>query len=122
MLYKDITEKIIKAAMDVHNTLGFGFLEKVYENSLLMELKGLHLTVQGQHPVKVMYKGTVVGDYITDIIVEDKVVVEIKSIDMLNIIHEVQLVNYLKATNKKVGILLNFGRKGLEFKRKVLSL
>lgn len=122
MLYKDLTEKIIKAAMNVHNTLGFGFMEKVYENSLMMEL-GLHgLQAIQQHPIKVFYKGSPVGDYIADIVVEDKVILELKSIEDFNKIHEVQLVNYLKATNIEVGVLLNFGKEKLEFKRKVLNL
>ncbi len=122
MLYKDITEKIIKAAMNVHNTLGFGFMEKVYENSLMIELEPSELEVVQQYPIKVSYKGKVVGDYIVDIIVENKIILELKSVDNLNKIYEVQLVNYLKATNTEVGILLNFGKEKLEFRRKVLHL
>ena len=121
-LITDITEKIIKAAMNVHNTLGFGFMEKVYENALILELDEIGLNVQKQQPAQVTYKGTVVGDFISDIVVEDKIILELKSIDHLSKIHEVQLVNYLKATDKEVGILLNFGKQKLEFKRKVLNL
>ena len=126
MLYGDLTEKIIRAAMNVYNALGFGFMEKVYENSLMIELELSGLKAVQQHPIKVFYKGTIVGDYIADILVEDKIILELKSIENLNKIHEVQLVNYLKAINKainkEVGILLNFGKEKLEFKRKVLNL
>lgn len=122
MLYEDLTEKIIKAAMNVHNALGFGFMEKVYENSLMIELELCGLKAIQQHAIKVFYKGKVVGDYIADIIVEDKIIIELKSIENLNKIHEVQLVNYLKAVNMEVGMLLNFGKEKLEFKRKVLNL
>ncbi|MDO8141320.1 MAG: GxxExxY protein [Candidatus Brocadiales bacterium] len=122
MLYKDLTEKIIRAAMNTYNTLGFGFMEKVYENSLMIELELSRLKAIQQHPIKVFYKGIIVGDYIADIIVEDKIILELKSIENINKIHEVQLVNYLKAINKDVGILLNFGKEKLEFKRKVLNL
>jgi GxxExxY protein len=122
VLYKDITEKIIKAAMNIHNTLGFGFIEKVYENSLMIELEPSGLKVNQQYPIKVFYKGKVVGDYIADILVEDRIILELKSVENLNKVHEVQLVNYLKAVNMEVGILLNFGKEKLEFKRKVLNL
>ncbi len=122
MLYKDLTEKIIKAAMNVHNALGFGFMEKVYENSLMTELKLSGLKAIQQSPVEVFYKGDLVGDYITDIIVQDKVILELKSVENLNKVHEVQLVNYLKAVNMEIGMLLNFGKEKLEFKRKVLKL
>ncbi len=122
MLYKDLTEKIIKAAMNVHNTLGFGFMEKVYENSLMAELELSGLKAIQQSPIEVFYKGNLVGDYIADIIVEDKVILELKSVENFNKVHEVQLVNYLKAVNMEIGMLLNFGKEKLEFKRKVLNL
>ncbi len=122
MLYQDLTEKIIGAAMNVYNTLGYGFLEKVYENSLMIELGLSELKAVQQYPIEVYYRGQLVGDYIADIIVEDKIIIELKSIENLSRIHEVQLVNYLKAINKEVGILLNFGKEKLEFKRKVLNL
>ena len=122
MLYEDLTEKIIKAAMTVHNILGFVCMEKVYENSLMIELELSDLKAIQQQPMKVFYKEKLVGDYIADVIVEDKIIVELKSIENLNKIHEVQLVNYLKAVNMEVGLLLNFGKEKLEFKRKVLNL
>ena len=122
MLYEDLTEKIIKAAMTVHNILGFVCMEKVYENSLMIELELSDLKAIQQQPMKVFYKEKLVGDYIADVIVEDRIIVELKSIEYLNKIHEVQLVNYLKAVNMEVGLLLNFGKEKLEFKRKVLNL
>lgn len=122
MLYKDLTEKIIRASMNVHNILGFGFMEKVYENSLMFELELSGLKAVQQHSIIIHYKGKIVGDYIADIVAEDKVILELKSIERLDKIHEVQLVNYLKAVNMEVGLLINFGKEELEFKRKVLNL
>ncbi len=91
------------------NTLGSGFLEKVYENALKLEIEKEGLKVLQQPPVKVLYDGQTVGEYFADLIVGDKVIVELKAIDSLNKIHEVQLVNYLKATGFRVGLLINFG-------------
>jgi GxxExxY protein len=122
MLYEDLTGKIIKAAMKVHNTLGFGFMEKVYENALMIELELHGLKAIQQHPIIVFYQGKLVGEYIADIMVEDKIILELKSIENINKVHEAQVVNYLKAVNKEVGLLLNFGKEKLEFKRKVLNL
>jgi len=119
--YSDITEKIIKASYEVHNNLDYGFLEKVYENSLAIELRNDGLNVEQQKPIKVLYKGELVGDYVADLMVEDKVIVEIKSVSKLEQVHEVQLVNYLKATGKEVGLLINFG-KSVEVKRKIFDL
>jgi len=119
--YSDITEKIIKASYEVHNNLDYGFLEKVYENSLAIELRNVGLNVKQQEPIKVLYKGELVGDYVADLMVEDEVIVEIKSVSKLEQVHEVQLVNYLKATGKEVGLLINFG-KSVEVKRKIFDL
>ena len=118
--HSDITEKIIKAAFEVFNTLGYGFLEKVYENALYIELVNAGLKVKRQHAINVLYKGEPVGDYIADLIVEDKVIIEIKAISQLNTIHEVQLVNYLKATGIEVGLLINFGPK-IKVTRKIFD-
>jgi len=107
--HTDVTERIIGAAYEVHNVLGFGFLEKVYENALAIELREQGLSVQQQEPVQVFYKGHLVGDYVADLIVEDKVIVELKAVKLLDKAHEVQLVNYLKAGGIEVGLLLNFG-------------
>ena len=119
-LHKDITSKIIEAFYTVYNSLGFGFLEKVYENALTIELKNSNYKVENQKPVNVYYNKLLVGEYYADLIVEDKVIVELKAIDTLVEIHENQLINYLKATDKEVGLLLNFGKKP-EIKRKVFS-
>ena len=118
--YSNITEKIIGSAYKVYNTLGTGFLEKVYENDLIVELKKQELEIRQQEPIKVFYEKEVVGDYIADIVVDGKVIVEIKAVGDLNEIHEVQLVNYLKATRIEIGLLINFGKK-IEIKRKIFD-
>jgi len=118
--HKEITDKIIKAFYDVYNELGYGFLEKVYENALYLELIEMGLTVQKQFPVKVYYKGKKVGDYIADLIVENKIIVELKAAESLCEEHEFQLINYLKATDIEIGLLLNFGKKP-QIKRKIFT-
>lgn len=118
--HTDITEIIIKAYYKVYNTLGYGFLEKVYENAMFIELRTFGLIVEKQRRVKVFYENQEVGDYFADLIVDEKVIVELKASEALCEDHEYQLINYLKATEIEVGILLNFGKKP-EFKRKVFS-
>ena len=118
--HSEITEKIIKAYYNVYNKLGFGFLEKVYENSMMIELKKFGLNCAKQFPIKVIYDSEQVGEYFADILVENSVIIELKAAEILHPDHEAQLVNYLKATEIEVGILLNFGKKP-EFKRKVFS-
>ncbi len=120
MLHENITKKIIEAYYKVFNTLGYGFLEKVYENALKIELKKMNLKVEQQQNIKVFYESFEVGDYYADLIVEDLVIIELKAAESLCEEHEIQLINYLKATNLEVGLLLNFGKKP-EFKRKVFS-
>ena len=109
--YEDITHAIIGVFYDVYNDLGPGFLEKVYENALLVELNTRGLKAHSQCPVSVQYKGHTVGEYIADIIVGDNIICEVKAIQKLRPEHEAQLLNYLKATGIKVGLLLNFGPK-----------
>ena len=116
--YAETTEKIIKAGYKVYNTLGSGFLEKVYENALAIEVRKLGLPVEQQRVVKVFYEGAVVGDYLADLIVDGKVLVELKAVSTVDKIHEVQLVNYLKATGIEVGLLINFGKK-IEIRRRI---
>ena len=118
--HSEITKSIIKAYYNVYNELGYGFLEKVYERAMMIELQDLGLNCKSQSEINVKYKGQLVGDYFADIIVENKVIVELKAVEKIIKIHEVQLVNYLKATGIEVGLLLNFGTKP-EFKRKVLT-
>ena len=119
-MYTELTEKIIGCAFKVYNQLGAGFLEKIYENALAIELKDAGLSAQQQYPIKVYYNEIVIGDYIADIVVEDRVIIELKAVNSLAKAHEVQLVNYLKATKIEVGLLINFGDI-ISVKRKVLS-
>jgi GxxExxY protein len=120
MKYSDLTEKIINAAHTVHNVLGFGFIEKVYQNALVLELKKMGLRVENEMPITVYYENAIVGEYVADIVVEDKVILELKAVKDLAEIHEVQLVNYLKATAKEVGLLINFAH-SVQVKRKVFN-
>jgi len=119
MEFKDneLTKKIIGSAYTVHSNLGKGFLEKVYENAMVIELRELGLSVQQQTPIKVNYKGENVGEYYADLVVENKIICELKSVETLLKTHEVQLVNYLTATNKDIGLLINFSDK-VTIKRK----
>ncbi|GAB4167632.1 MAG: GxxExxY protein [Geothermobacteraceae bacterium] len=121
-MYKEteLTQKIIGCAYNVHNTLGAGFLEKVYENALRVEMESIGLRVAQQLPMQVRYKGTVVGEYLADLVVEDKVILELKALEKLSAIHEVQLKNYLCACGLELGLLLNFGQK-VEIRRKFVS-
>lgn len=118
--HSDITGIIIKAFYNVYNQLGYGFLEKVYENALLIELKKFNLECISQSPIEVFYDDLKVGFYIADIIVNNSVIIEVKAAEALCEEHEAQLTNYLRATDIEVGLLLNFG-KTPEFKRKVFS-
>ncbi len=120
MLHAGLTEQILKAYYKVYNKLGYGFLEKVYEKAMLVELRANGLYCTSQELVKVYYNNVEVGKYLADIIVEDLVIVEIKAAEALCDEHECQLVNYLKATDKEVGLLLNFG-KAAQYKRKIYS-
>ncbi len=113
-----LTGKIIAAAYKVYHSLGFGFLEKVYENALAIELRKSPLAVSQQIPLTVIYDEQVVGDYAADLMVENEVIVEIKSIVKLTTKHEAQLVHYLTATKNDIGLLINFGPEGVEVKRK----
>jgi len=120
MKHKEITDKIIGAFYKVYNELGYGFLEKVYENAMFIELRKHGLFVEKQKNILVFYEGEMVGDYYTDLIVSEKVIIELKACESLREEHEAQLTNYLKATNIEVGLLLNFGFKP-ELKRKIFD-
>lgn len=113
----DLTQVIIGCAYKVHNALGSGFLEKVYENALRIELEKLGHNVKQQEPVKVTYEGHVVGEYYADLWIDGRVVIELKAVQELGKIHEVQLVNYLTATGIDTGLVLNFGS-SVQVKRK----
>ena len=116
-LHRELTEQIIGAAMEVHRELGCGFLEKVYENALQVELKGRNIGFAPQLQIPVRYKGKVVGSYYADLVVARVVLCEIKALDSLTSIHEQQILHYLKATGIKIGLLLNFGTRKLQVKR-----
>lgn len=120
--HEDLTRQIIGCAYKVYNTMGFGFLESVYEKCMMIELRRLGLEVKGQHPITVYYEGEVVGEFYADLWVRETVIVELKSVRAIVAAHETQLVNYLKATGKDVGLLINFGESKVEVKRKVREL
>ena len=120
LLHKDLTEAIIKTFYEVYNELGYGFLEKVYQNSMHLELKARGFKVEAQKQIKVYYKGQEVGEYYADLVVNELVIVELKAAEVIVEEFEWQLLNYLRGTNKEVGLLLNFGKKP-EFKRKVFE-
>ncbi len=117
-----ITYAINGAVFEVNKVLGPGFLEKVYENALLLELKNRGLEAESQVPIKVVYKNNVVGEYVADILVEKEVIVELKATERIEKIHEAQLLNYLRATGTQVGLLVNFKYPKAEIKRMVLDL
>ena len=117
-LHSDLTDKIINCFYTVYNKLGYGFLERVYEKSLCIELRNAGLEVEAQFPIDVYYENELVGEYYADIVVENKVILELKAIESLNLVHGNQLLNYLKATDVELGLLLNFGIKP-EIKRKI---
>jgi len=118
-LYSDLTGGIIGCAFEVYKNLGYGFLEKVYENAMMIELRAKNLKADNQFPIKVKYKGNIIGDYFADIFVEDTVMVELKTEKSYNKKHEAQLLNYLKATGMQLGLLLNFGANRCHPKRLV---
>ena len=122
MQHSEITEKIIACAYKIYNKMGYGYLESVYEKCMLIELEGIGLNVETQKPLKVFYEGRIVGDFVADIIVNDTVIVELKSVSKIVKAHEIQLVNYLVTTNKSVGLILNFAKDKVEVKRKVKDL
>ena len=119
---EELTGKIIGCAYTVYNTMGYGFLESVYEKCMVFELENVGLNVKAQQPVTVRYGERIVGEFFADLLVEDTVIVELKSVRTIIALHETQLVNYLKATGKDVGLLINFGESKVEVKRKVREL
>jgi GxxExxY protein len=118
LLHNELTSLILKTYYEVYNELGFGFLEKVYQNALLIELKNKGLDVDSNRKIKVYYKGENVGDYYADIIVNDTIILELKATEYIIDQFENQLLNYLKGTDCEIGLLLNFGKKP-EFRRKI---
>ena len=122
MKYKEVTEIIIGCAYSVYNKMGFGFLESVYQKCLLIELSKAGLDTESQKPITVYYADEIVGEFVADIIVNDAIILELKSVRRIIRAHEVQLVNYLVATGKHVGLIINFGERKVEIKRKVKDL
>lgn len=120
LLHRDLTDVILKTFYEVYNELGYGFLERVYQNALYIELKNKGLEVVSQKKIKVYYRGNIVGDYYADLIVEDRIILELKAVEYIVEQFENQLLNYLKGTDCEVGLLLNFGKKP-EFRRKIFE-
>lgn len=118
MEYEELTHRIIGCAYKVFNELGFGFLESIYEKAMIIELTKNNLKVEAEKPLKVYYDNQVLGDFFIDLYVEDKVIVELKSVQHFVKEHEVQLVNYLQGLQKDIGLLINFGPSGVDVKRK----
>lgn len=117
MLYQELTRAIIGCGFEVSNELGVGFLESVYEKALVVALRGAGLNAKCQEPIEVYFRGRGVGEFFADIVVEEKVIVELKVVKGLVPVHEAQVINYLKATEIEVGLLMNFGNPKLEYRR-----
>lgn len=122
MEYREVTQTITGCAYRVYNKMGFGFLESVYEKCLMIELLKSGLRAESQKPITVFYENEIVGEFVADIIVDDKIILELKSVRQIVKAHEVQLVNYLFATRKSVGLIINFGEHKVEIKRKLREL
>lgn len=117
MLYKELSYEVMSAVFEVHNVLGSGFLEKIYENALIAELLLRGIGAEAQKPLVVQYKGRNVGSYCADIVVNGQILLELKAVESLNKTHEAQVLNYLRSTGLKLGILINFGKERVESKR-----
>jgi GxxExxY protein len=120
IVHKDLSYKIVGLAMQVHTELGFGFLEKVYENALIVLFREYGIKAVQQVPILVPFHGQIVGEYVADIVVEDSIILELKALDRIAEIHKAQTLNYLKATNFRLALLVNFGKHRLEYERLVL--
>jgi len=119
IVYEELSFQVMSSVFEVHNVLGSGFLEKVYENALVREFGIRNIPVETQKEISVSYKGEDVGMYYADILVDGKIIIELKAVEKLSRLHEAQLLNYLKATGIKLGYLLNMGSKSVEYKRLV---
>ena len=114
---KELTYAVIGVAMDVYNALEYGFLEKVYENAMKVGLLERKIRAEFQKPIKIYYHNQIIGDYIADIIIDDELIIELKAVECLVDIHRAQVINYLKATNIRLALLINFGKEKLEYER-----
>ena len=119
IIYKDLSYKIIELALEVHNELGCGFLEKVYENALMLLLDREGISARQQAPADVYFQNRIVSQYIADILVDNKIILELKTVDTISDIHKAQVLNYLRATGLKLGLIINFAKPRLEYKRMV---
>ena len=117
IVFKELSYKVVGFALQVHNELGHGFLEKVYENAMMVLLRREGITALQQVPITVRFLNEIVGDYFADILVDDKIILELKSIEKINDAHRAQALNYLKGTGKQLAIILNFGKEKLEYER-----
>jgi GxxExxY protein len=117
ILHKDLSYRVIGLAMEVHRKMGYGFLEKVYENSLMVLFNRDKVPAVQQAPINVRFEGEIVGNYIVDILVDDKIILELKFVETIANVHRAQVLNYLKATGKHLGIILNFAKEKLEYER-----
>ena len=120
IIYKDLSYEIIGVAMEAHRELGNGFLEKVYENALMVLLNERGIKAEQQKEIKVYFRGAIIGNYIADILIEDSIIVELKTVERIVDIHRAQVMNYLKATRLKLAMIINFKNKSLEYERIVL--
>jgi GxxExxY protein len=120
IIYKELSYKIVELSLEVHNELGCGFLEKVYENALMLLLERDKIPAKQQAPADVYFYGQVIGQYFADILVDNKLILEVKTVDVIANIHIAQVLNYLRATGMKLGMILNFGKPSFEYKRLVL--
>lgn len=120
IVHRDLSYKIVGLAIQVRKELGFGFLEKVYENALMVLFRENGIKAEQQVAIKVTFHGQIIGDYVADILVEDSIILELKALDKIIPVHKAQVLNYLKATGLKLAILLNFGKDSLEHERLVM--
>lgn len=120
IIYKELSYKIIELAFEVHNELGCGFLEKVYENAMMLLLEREKIPAKQQAPADVYFQGKIIGRYFADILVDNKMILELKTVDVITNVHTAQILNYLRATGIKLGLILNFNKPRLEHKRLVL--
>jgi len=120
IIYKELSYKIIELALEVHNELGCGFLEKVYENALMLLLDREKIPARQQAPADVYFQGKVIGQYFADILIDNKLILELKTTDVITNVHIAQVLNYQRATGIKLGLILNFGKPKFEYKRLVL--
>ena len=120
IIYKDLSYKIVGLAMEVHSKLGYGFLEKVYENALMVLFEKNEIPAQQQAPVQVYFEGKVVGDYYADILVDNKIILELKAVEKIVDVHRTQVLNYLTATKLRLAMILNFAKESFEYERFVV--